>query len=139
MTDLDHQTAEFNALRAKRKGMTGPTNSAPNSPKAKFIPGAAIAASKAALEARADLAAANRELAATRGKLATAQVALANAARVPSVPPTTAKPAAPVKAASALITASEFAANPPHMTREEFSKLSPTDKTRFSTTGGKLI
>lgn len=84
MTDpIDKQFAEFNRLVAKRKSMKlhGPQNSA-----------ATAAPSKAALQARADLAAANRDLAATKAKLATAQANLAEHAKVATVPPAT-KPA----------------------------------------------
>ena len=40
---------------------------------------------------------------------------------------------------AATVTAAEFETKPLRMSRAEFNKLTPADKSRFSTTGGKLI
>ena len=50
-----------------------------------------------------------------------------------------AKAAAAAIQPAATVTAAEFETKPLRMSRAEFNKLTPADKSRFSTTGGKLI
>ena len=105
----ENEMTEFRSLIARRKSMTGTVMNAAPHPSSR----ATVAL---ALQAKVD--AGKAALAAAEAKV------------------TARKAAAAVQ--PALTTAKEFAAPPLRMSRTEFSKLSPADKSRFAKLGGKI-
>jgi hypothetical protein len=73
-------------------------------------------------------------------KIATAKTIRPTASAAPKPAATTSKPAsAPAPPSPRLTRAAEFATPELRMTKAEFATLTPADKSRFSTSGGRLV